>query len=419
MKTISMREPVVITGVGMIASVGSDRESVWRAVQRGESGIRRLRGLIGIPDDLMVGAPVDLPDGRGRLKSLRLATHAAEEALDDAQIDWDAVDRDRFGCAASAVAGDWSFQARPNGYYEERGDRVPWYDQWLPNTPAFDIAYRFGLNGPRLAHSTACASGLIGVLAMVRAIDDGQCDIALAGAGDAIDPLFAAGFRNMRALSNHDDPREACRPFDANRNGFVLGEGAGMFVVERLSHARARGARIYAEIRCGKILAEAHHVTGLDADAEALAHLIEITLDRAGLEPADIGHINAHGTGTLQNDLVEMRGIRRALGAAADDVCVAANKSSLGHLVNAAGSIELAMTVMAMRDGFAPPTLNLTDPDPECTFDCTPLVGKVNRFQHALKISVAFGGHLVALALSRWNDAKTGFAYPDEYRKAA
>ena len=186
-----------------------------------------------------------------------------------------------------------------------------------------------------------------------------------------------------------------------------------------MSHALSRGARIYSEIRCGKVLAEAHHVTGLDASADALAHLIDITLEGADWSREDVGHINTHGTGTEQNDLVEMRAIRRVFGESAEGICVTANKSCIGHLINAAGSMELAMTVMAMRDGFAPPTLNLTDPDPECTFDCTPLVGRVNHFQHALKISVAFGGHLVAMALSRWNDAATGFGYPEEHRRAA
>lgn len=415
-----MHDAVVITGVGVLASVGNDRESVWQALQRGDSGVRRLRGVLGLPDDLCIGAPVDIDEPLGgRLKSAVLAKRAAQEALDDAAIDWESVDRDRFGCAASAVMGDWSFRSRPDGFYHVPADCFPWWKQFLPNSSVGEIGHTFGLHGPRLAHSTACASGLIGVLCAVRSIQDGQCDIALAGSGDAIDGLFAAGFRKMRVLADDDDPRRACRPFDAHRKGFVLGEGAAMFVVERLSHALARRARIYAEIRAGQMLAEAHHVTGLEADADALAHLIEITLDRAGLEPADIGHINAHGTGTQQNDQVEMRAIRRGFGDSLDSVCVTANKSALGHLVNAAGSIELAMTVLAMRDGFAPPTLNLTDPDPECTFDCTPLVGRPNRFQHALKISVAFGGHLVAVALSRWNDAATGFAYPIEERKAA
>jgi 3-oxoacyl-(acyl-carrier-protein) synthase len=176
----------------------------------------------------------------------------------------------------------------------------------------------------------------------------------------------------------------------------------------------ARGARIYAEIAACKAFAEAHHVTGLDAESEALTHLITSTVQAAGLSPRDIGYINAHGTGTHQNDLVEMRGIRQALGPAADDVCVSSTKAMLGHMVKAAGGFELAITALAMRDGFAPPTLNLTDPDPELTFDCLPLVGRTNRFQHALKISVAFGGHLVAVALNRWNHSASGFAYPSE-----
>lgn len=419
MNTISLRDPVVITGIGAIAAVGHGREAVWQGVRQGRSGVRKLRGIPHLPDDEFIGAAVDLPPNRdGRLKSIRLAEFAAREALDDARINWNFVDRDRFGCSASAVATDWSVCGDPTRF-ENLPGRVPWSHQFLPNSPVAYLGEKFGLYGPRLAHSTACASGLIGVLAAARSIQDGQCDIALAGAGDAIDALFAAGFKQMRVLAEHEDPTQACRPFDQGRNGFVLGEGAAMFVIERLSHALARRAKIYAEIRAGRMLAEAHHVTGLDAESDALNHLIAITLDRAGLDSSDIGHVNAHGTGTEQNDLVEMRAIRKSFAHAHDDLCVAANKSSLGHLVNAAGSIELAMTVLAMRDGFAPPTLNLTNPDPECTFDAMPLVGRTNRFQHALKLSVAFGGHLVAVALSRWNDAATGFGYPEERRMAA
>jgi 3-oxoacyl-(acyl-carrier-protein) synthase len=185
-----------------------------------------------------------------------------------------------------------------------------------------------------------------------------------------------------------------------------------MFVIERLSHALDRGAKIYAELTGGKMLAAAHHVTGLDADSEALSYLISTTLRDAGLEPDQIGYINAHGTGTQQNDLVETRGIRRALGSAADSTCVSATKSMLGHLVNASGSVELAVTALALRDGFVPPTLNLTNPDPQCDLDCIPLIGRRARFEHALKLSVAFGGHLAAVTLRRWNDPRTGFAYP-------
>lgn len=191
-----------------------------------------------------------------------------------------------------------------------------------------------------------------------------------------------------------------------------------MFVVERLSHALNRGARIYSELVSGAILAEAHHVTGLDMESETLTQLIRQTLAKGCVEPKEIGYINAHGTGTAQNDLVEMRSIRKALGSAADQVSVSASKSMIGHLVNAAGGVELAITVLAQRDGYAPPTINLNDIDPACTFDCVPLTGKQVNFEYAVKLSVAFGGHLVAILLRRWNDPATGFAYPSDQRAA-
>ena len=221
--SVQFREPVVITGIGALASVGRDRESVWQAIQRGESGIGWLRGVIGIPDDEMIGAMIDIPNATRKLKQLLLVSQAADEALRDARVDFDFVDRNRFACSVSAVMADWMFRADRRGYYHVPDGMAPWYEQWLPNTPVADVASRFGLNGPRLAYSTACASGLVGVLNAVRAIRDGQCDIALAGSGDAIDGLMASGFRKMRALATSDDPATACRPFDRNRNGFVLG----------------------------------------------------------------------------------------------------------------------------------------------------------------------------------------------------
>jgi 3-oxoacyl-(acyl-carrier-protein) synthase len=408
------REPIVITGIGMIASVGCDRESVWRAVRRGQSGVRSLCGMPEIPDDLLIAATVEVPLGRpGELKTITLLHLAAAEAMADSRVDLDDVDRDRFACAISGHMGDTAFVPEQMGLNHLTDPAaVPWWQQWMPNTGCSMVANRFGLYGPRICHSTACASGLIDILSAVRAIEDDKADIALAGSAEGIHPLFAAGFHRMGVLAHHADPAQACRPFDRHRSGFVMGEGGAMFVIERLSHAVRRGARIYAEILGGRMMAEAHHVTGLDSDSEALASLIAATLDDAQLAPGDVNYINAHGTGTQQNDVVETRGIRRALGSAADKTWVSATKSMLGHLVNASGSVELAITALALRDGFAPPTLNLTDPDPECNLDCIPLVGRPSRFQTALKLSVAFGGHLAAVALRRWMDAETGFAYP-------
>ncbi len=407
-------EPIVISGIGLIASVGSDRESVWRAVRRGKSGVRHLTGIPGIPDNTLLGAPVDVEtEAPVELKPITLARIAAREAMEDARVDLDQVDLTRFACGLSGHMGDTGWILR-HGNREDLlvPNSVPWYEQWMPNTACSQIANQYGLLGPRLTHSVACASGLVDILSAVRTIRDDQADIALAGSADCIQPLFAAGFDRMKVLAHHEDPQQACRPFDSHRNGFVLGEGAAMFVIERLSHALARGANIYAEILSCRMLAEAHHVTGLDQESEALARLLSETMREAHLRPEELQYINAHGTGTAQNDVVETRGIRLALGEAADQVAVSATKSMLGHLINAAGSVELAITTLALRDGYAPPTLNLTNPDPACNLDCIPLVGRRQPFQHAMKLSVAFGGHLVAIALRRWNSQGMSQAVP-------
>ncbi|MHB1036148.1 MAG: beta-ketoacyl-[acyl-carrier-protein] synthase family protein [Pirellulales bacterium] len=408
------REPIVITGIGLIASVGSDRESVWRAVRQGQSGVRSLEGLLGIPDGLMIGAPVAIEDvGPLRLKAITLCQKAAEEALADGRVDLAKENLDRFGCAISGHMGDTSFVPISLGMGHLIDPRaVPWWEQWMPNTACSTVANRYGLTGPRICHSTACASGLIDILCAARSLRDSQCDIALAGSAEGFHPLFAAGFRQMKVLADDENPTQACRPFDAQRHGFVMGEGAAMFILEKHRHAVERGARIYAELAGGKMLAQAHDVAGLDSESDALAYLITATLRDARLAPEEIDYISAHGTGTLQNDLTETRGIRRSMGKAADELCVSSIKSMLGHLVNASGSVELAITTLALRDGFVPPTINLTHPDPECDLDFIPLVGRHGRFDNALKLSVAFGGHLVAAALRRWNDPETGFPRP-------
>ena len=407
--SISHENRVVITGIGLVASIGHRREAVWQAIQRGECGVRRLSGLPGIPDGLLLGATVDVPgEFPGQLKNIPLCRQTAAEALADARISLAAVDRERFGCSIGAHMGDDDYVVERLGLAAALipPGKKPWWQQWLPNTSCAMVASDYGLRGPRLSNSTACASGAIAILKAVHAIRDGQCDIALAGSSEAIHPLFAAGFYNMRVLADHDDPPRACRPFDLHRNGFVMGEGAAMFVLERLDHARERGATIYAEALGGRLLSDARHVTSLDANSDALVELIRGALKTSGVAPSDIAYVNAHGTGTRQNDLLESRGIRLAFGRAADSVCVSATKSMLGHLVNASGSVELAITALALRDGFAPPTLNLTHPDPECDLDCIPLVGRTRPLEHALKLSIAFGGHLAAIVLRRWTGAE-------------
>jgi 3-oxoacyl-(acyl-carrier-protein) synthase len=413
---------VVITGIGLISAIGNSRESMWRAIQRGDCGVQRLTNVPGIPDGMMLGATVDVEgDFPGQLKNIPLCRQTAAEALADARIHFGAVDRDRFGCSIGAHMGDTDYVVERHSLQDKLipEGKEPWWQQWLPNTACSMVANDYDLRGPRLSNSTACASGTIAILKAVRAIQDGQCDIALAGSSEAIHPLFAAGFYNMGVLADHVDPSQACRPFDANRTGFVMGEGAGMFVLERLDHAQERGAAIYAEVLGGRILNDARHVTSLDANSDALQELIRVTLRSSNLVPRDVTYVNAHGTGTKQNDLLESRGIRAAFGRSANSVCVSANKAMLGHLVNASGSVELAITALALRDGFAPPTLNLTHPDPDCDLDCIPLYGREQPLEHALKLSIAFGGHLAAVALRRWDGRQARQSRALYYRKAA
>ncbi len=408
------QDPIVITGIGLVTSVGDNRETAWRSLCDGQSGVRKLQEIYGLPKEFQIGATTEMElFAPGAVKIIRMCERAAAEAWEDAKLEEGQFDPRRFGCAISSHMGDPTFMRERFGVKSQSKEPMPpWWHQWLPNSACSFIANQHGLLGPRLCHSTACASSMMDILAAVRGIQDGQCDIALAGGGEAIDPLMAAGFHRMRVLAAHEDPVQACRPFDRDRNGFVMGEGASMMIFERLSHARSRGANIYAEFLGGTMHAEAHHVTGLGESGETLAHAIQETLRKSGITARDIGYINAHGTGTQQNDIVESKAIHQALGKSAMDTCVSSTKSMLGHLVNAAGGVETAVTALALRDGHLPPTLNLVSPDPACDLDCVPLVARKRNVEFALKLSVAFGGHLVAIALRRWpreqNGVKTG-----------
>ncbi|HMP07257.1 MAG TPA: beta-ketoacyl-[acyl-carrier-protein] synthase family protein [Lacipirellulaceae bacterium] len=401
-----MDDPIVITGVGLVTAVGRDRESSWRSVKLGRNGVRQLCDVPGLPDGLLLAATVEdvAPDDRGD-RSYPIAASAASEAIHDSQLDLDDCDLTRFGSSTSTCGGATPWMADEIRRRHRLTYPVAWWDNMYLASPMARVTDDLGLQGPRMCNSTACATGTIAALNAYKAIRDGQCDKALVFAAQTIHPILAAGFYNMRVLAKAENPAEACRPFDANRTGFVMGEGAAALVLERLSDARARGAQIYAEVLGGALVSDATHVTDLSVDSTPLTHLLGSMLRRADLAPGDVAYINAHGTGTKQNDAMETRGIRAAFGAAANDLCISTVKANLGHLVNAAGVVELAITTLALRDGFAPPTVNLTTPDPECDLDCVPLVGRRRKFEHAVKISIAFGGHLAAMALRRWNGA--------------
>lgn len=398
-------DPIVISGIGLATSLGKDRETVWQAIQAGQSGIRRTNAQDGFGDLRLPCGMIDwMEHDPNHLKSIRLTELTAAEALQDAQIDWSTVEPLRFATSISSQFGDIGYMFMEPDVRDLSplpSDQRAWWDEFLPCSVTHRIGNRFGLHGPRLCHATACASGLISTMAAARMIEDDQADYALCGAADMIHYFTIAAFHRLGVLADHVQPHMACRPFDSERTGFVMGEGAALFVLEKRSHALRRGARVYAELAATASLGVASHVTGLEGAVETLSRLIKKLVVRSGWDYIGPQYINAHGTGTQQNDSSELAAIRAGLGSLTDQTLISSNKAVLGHLINAAGSIELAITALAIRDGYAPPTMNLHNPEDQTGIDCLAECGVQTELDRAMKLSLAFGGHVVGMALQK------------------
>ncbi len=397
---------MVITGVGLVTSLGPDRPATWAALCRGESGVAGLE-LPGF-DRPVFGYPVSRRLGdRGLDPALGLLARAADEAMGDAGRPdlGPGFDPDRgfalIGLSKGAIralaAHHLRVRAAPGGRWP--GD---WVGAW-PGAGSGLVAGRFGLRGGALGPVAACASGLVAALQGVDLIRRGAADLAVVGASDAsIEPLVIAAFRRMRALAEPvGDPARAVRPWDRDRNGFLVGEGAAVLVLERLASARSRGATPYAEILGGAIGSDAFHETALDPDPIGLARLIGRALGDAGVDPSEVDAAHVHGTATPSNDPLECRALRLALGEQADRVACSASKAQVGHLLGASGAAELAFAALGVRDGLAPPTINLDRPDPACDLDTPRLVARSTPIGVALKLSLGFGGHLAVAVLGR------------------
>lgn len=414
---------MLITGIGLATPLGSDRESTWRRLCGGESGLAWVdpqpRGLFagGRSSHKLAGGLVPQPspgesgDSQCDLDPVvQLALRVAGEAVADAGIDLGALPRERLACVIGTSKGSLRSFARAFGAEREAGglhesatsaleshSSSSWQQFW-PNAPAAAVAARFGVRGACLCPVAACATGLTCLVRGAELVRCGACDMVLAGSSDAaLCPSVAASFGRLGVLARvADDPAVAVRPFDRRRSGFLVGEGAAVLVLERAEHAAARGAPVYAEWLAHGLASDPAGITQLSADAAPLARLIQDVLRRAALLPGEIDYVNLHGTATRANDLCETQALRAALGPAADSASCSAFKGALGHLLGAAGSAETAATVLAVRDGVIPPTINLDDPDPLCDLDYTPRQARCRRVRHALKLSLGFGGHLVA-----------------------
>jgi 3-oxoacyl-[acyl-carrier-protein] synthase II len=401
----------VITGIGAVTPLGHDVETSWRRLVAGESGVAAITLFDASELPTRIAAEVKGFDAEELLGTKRarrsarfsqLAIMAAREAFADAGLQpgpgvEQVADHERIGVVVNtAVSGIPETEANVNGLAQEglRGVSPYFVPSMIPNMPACEVAIDLGLHGPVTASALACASGNAALLEARRLIQAGEADVVVAGGTDAgITSVMFAGLSNMGALSaNNDDPRGASRPFSADRDGFVYGEGAVIFVVESAEHARNRGAHSYATLAGGALTTDAFHISHPDPTGRQPRRAMKLALERTGTAPSDVDYICAHGTATRINDAVETSAIRDVYGAAADDLLLSSPKSMVGHMIGAAGALAVMVSVLAMRDGIVPPTINLDNPDPACDLDYVPNVARQATVRTAAVNAFGFGG---------------------------
>jgi 3-oxoacyl-[acyl-carrier-protein] synthase II len=409
---------VVITGMGVVTPIGNDVDTFWRNLQTGVSGIGKIQAFDTSGYDSQIAGEVRDFDPKNYFKNPKdvrrtdrythLAMAAAKMAKDDSGVDLDKIDRRRFGViVSSGIGGLRTLEDQHTILMTKGPSRVSPFTipMLISNMASGLISMEYGLQGPNLCIVTACATSNNAIGESWRMIKFGDADIFLAGGSEAsIIPIGLAGFSSMKALSTrNDDPGKASRPFDRDRDGFVMSEGAGVVVVEELEHARARGAKIYCELTGYGLSADAYHMTAPPADGEGAARAMQIAMEHAKTTPEQVDYVNAHATSTGLGDISETRALKTVFGEHARNVSISATKSMTGHLLGGAGAVEMAACALAIRDSVIPPTINLEDPDPECDLDYTPKVAKQKKLRVVLNNSFGFGGHnatLVAAAFS-------------------
>ncbi|MGW3186094.1 beta-ketoacyl-[acyl-carrier-protein] synthase family protein [Kitasatospora sp. NPDC001119] len=411
----------VITGMGVVAPGGVGTKPFWQQITSGQSAIRPVSLFDAAQFRSRVAGEVDFdPQAAGlteeqteRLdRMVQFALVGLGEALGDSGLSLESLDPGRIGVSLGTAVG--CTMGLESQYAKVSRGGQDWlvdhqlaaphlFDYFVPSSLAREVAWATGAEGPATVVSTGCTSGLDAVGNALDLIRTGAADVVITGASDApLSPITYACFDALRATSpDNDDPASACRPFDATRNGFALGEGAAVFVLEELEHARRRGAHLYAELAGFATRCNAYHMTGLRPDGREMAEAIQTAMDQARLAAGGLDYINAHGSGTRQNDLHETAAFKRALGAAAYDIPVSSIKSMIGHALGSVGSIELAACALAIEHGVIPPTANLRHQDPECDLDYVPLVARDQRVDTALSVGSGFGGFQSAALLTR------------------
>jgi len=398
------QDEIVVTGIGVITSIGCNRQDFWNSLISGKSGAGRIQAfdpeghISQIAAEVTSFNPEDYiskKQARRMARVSQFASCAAIDAVRDAELDLEKENPARVGCVIGSAAGDYNNIEEQYLRFLEKGPgsinaiAIP---KIIPNMPAANAAIVLGIHGPNMGVSTACATGASSIGLAMGLLRQGRADVLLAGGAEStITPLVVDGYGCMSVLSRrNDDPPKASRPFDADRDGFVIGEGAGVLVLESLPHAKKRGAEPLAVLKGFGMTADAYNIVIPEPDGKWAAAAIEDALNDAGLNPEDIGYINAHGTSTKVNDKVESQVIRRVFGDR--KIPVSSNKSMIGHTLGAAGAIEAAATVLTLHNNIIPPTINYETPDPECPLDVVPNQARESRISAALSNAFGFGG---------------------------
>ncbi len=410
-----MRRRVVITGVGVVSPLGLDTPSTWSALVAGKSGIGPITKFDASAFTCRIGGEVrgfvpesyiDRKDVKKMDTFIHFAIAASNEAVADSGLKIDAQNGERVGVyIGSGIGGMPLFEETHKAYLDKGPRRIsPFFiPGMIVNLAAGHVSILFGAKGPNLACATACATGNHAIGEAMRLIREDYADAMIAGGTDAvIVPLAVGGFCAMKALSTrNDEPEKASRPFDADRDGFVIGEGAGILVLEEREHALARGATIYAELAGYGLSGDAFHISAPSPNGDGAARAMRGALKDAGIDGPEVDYINAHGTSTPVGDSIETTAVKTVFGSHARKLAFASTKSMTGHLLGAAGGLESAITSLAVRHGVVPPTINYVTPDPSCDLDCVPNTARRMPIRAALNNSFGFGGTNACLVMTR------------------
>ena len=409
---------VVITGLGAITPIGIGKEEFWNSLIQGKSGIGYITRFDTTDYDTKIGAEVkdfdptdyiDKKEAKRMDRFTQFAVAATKLALEDGNIDLEKENLDKIGVVVGAGIGGMETLETEFNKMKERGpSRVSplFIPMMISNMAPGQISMTFGLKGSSMAITTACASGTHAIGEAFEMIKVGKMDMVVAGGTEAaITPISVAGFSSMKALSTqNENPEKASRPFDKDRSGFIMGEGAGILILEELSHALARGANIYGEIVGYGSTSDAFHITQPDPEAKGATRAMEMALEEGGADYQEVGYINAHGTSTYFNDKLETLAIKNTFNDYATDINISSTKSMTGHLLGAAGGIEAIATLMAIKEGIIPPTINYENPDEECDLNYTPNKAVKRDVKYALSNSLGFGGHNASVLFKKYVD---------------